>query len=134
MPKQVAKLTARTIATITAPGRHSDGGGLYLYVGPIGARSWLFMWKVGGKRREMGLMGLGPVRNPIRSASGMRRKRSRAKTFGAAAYALLDDVGQGWRNDKHRASPVLCQGEGLEDRRQSGAVARASGAFAAKAP
>jgi hypothetical protein len=36
-------------------GRYADGGGLYLIVsGPIG-RSWLFRWKVAGKRRELGL-------------------------------------------------------------------------------
>ena len=38
------------------PGRHSDGGGLYLNVGPAGTKSWLFMWvPPGGKRKEMGL-------------------------------------------------------------------------------
>jgi hypothetical protein len=37
------------------PGRHSAGGGLYLNVTGSGARSWLFMYKVGGRRREMGL-------------------------------------------------------------------------------
>jgi hypothetical protein len=37
------------------PGRHSDGGGLYLNVSETGSRSWLFMWKKDGKRREMGL-------------------------------------------------------------------------------
>jgi hypothetical protein len=39
------------------PGRHSDGGGLYLNVSPSGAKSWLFMWGRDGKRREMGLGG-----------------------------------------------------------------------------
>lgn len=37
------------------PGRHSDGGGLYLNVSSSGSKSWLFMWVVAGKRREMGL-------------------------------------------------------------------------------
>lgn len=37
------------------PGRHSDGGGLYLNVKPAGSKSWLFMWVAAGKRREMGL-------------------------------------------------------------------------------
>ena len=26
------------------PGRHSDGGGLYLNVSPSGSKSWVFMW------------------------------------------------------------------------------------------
>ena len=55
MAKEVRKLSARGAATITKPGRHSDGGGLYLNVTETGARSWVFMWKVAGRRREMGL-------------------------------------------------------------------------------
>ena len=37
MGRQVDKLTARKVATIKAPGRHSDGGGLYLNVTETGA-------------------------------------------------------------------------------------------------
>ena len=59
--KAVKKLTARAAATIVEPGRHSDGEGLYLNVTPSGTRSWLFMWKRGGKRREMGLGSAGSV-------------------------------------------------------------------------
>lgn len=60
MPIQANKLSARAVATLAKPGRHSDGGGLYLNVTATGARSWIFMWKVAGKRREMGL---GPARD-----------------------------------------------------------------------
>ncbi len=49
------KLSARAVATLTAPGRHSDGGGLYLLVKPTGAKSWVFMFKREGRQREMGL-------------------------------------------------------------------------------
>jgi len=49
------KLTAKQIASITKPGRHSDGRNLYLNVTPTGAKSWLFMWKADGRRIEMGL-------------------------------------------------------------------------------
>ena len=61
MGKAVKKLSARTVATMVEPGRHSDGGGLYLNVTQSGARSWLFMWKRDGKRREMGLGSAGSV-------------------------------------------------------------------------
>ena len=37
------------------PGRHSDGGGLFLNVSGTGSKSWLFMWVRDGKRREMGM-------------------------------------------------------------------------------
>ena len=49
------KLTARFVETVKKPGRHSDGGGLYLNVTKTGAKSWVFMWKRDGRRREMGL-------------------------------------------------------------------------------
>jgi hypothetical protein len=37
------------------PGRHADGGGLYLQVGSGGARSWVYRFKLDGREREMGL-------------------------------------------------------------------------------
>ena len=37
------------------PGRHADGGGLYLYVRPTGTRSWLARLTVDGSRRDFGL-------------------------------------------------------------------------------
>ena len=40
----------------TAPvGRHTDGGGLYLYVSEAGARRWVLRITVRGKRRDFGL-------------------------------------------------------------------------------
>ncbi|HJO50434.1 MAG TPA: integrase arm-type DNA-binding domain-containing protein [Sulfitobacter pontiacus] len=38
-----------------APGRHSDGGGLYLKVDPSGARRWILRTVVRGRRRDYGL-------------------------------------------------------------------------------
>jgi integrase len=49
------KLTARTVSGKLKPGRHSDGGGLYLSVSKTGAKSWVFMWKKNNRRREIGL-------------------------------------------------------------------------------
>ena len=97
----MAKLSARAVATAKKPGRHSDGDGLYLNVTESGARSWVFMWKRGGKRREMGL---GPARDvtlaEARAAAAEARKTIRAgldpiaerrrpagMTFGQAADA-----------------------------------------------
>lgn len=37
------------------PGMHADGNGLYLYVKEGGAKSWIFRYQLGGRRREMGL-------------------------------------------------------------------------------
>lgn len=110
------KLSARAVATLKNPGRHSDGDGLCLNVSANGARSWVFMWKRAGRRREMGL---GPARDvslaEAREAAAEVRKKLRsgidpiaekrrpaAMTFGQAADAYVDSVQSSWRNEKHR--------------------------------
>lgn len=57
MPKRAAGLTARQVQSKPL-GTYADGGGLYLRVGPTGARSWIFRYQVRGRRRDLGL---GPV-------------------------------------------------------------------------
>ena len=52
------RLSTRAVASLKQPGRHADGGGLYLRVTPHGSKSWVFMKTVSGKRQEIGL---GPV-------------------------------------------------------------------------
>ena len=37
------------------PGRHGDGRGLFFYVKPTGARSWVLRYQVQGRRRDLGL-------------------------------------------------------------------------------
>src|ERR687893_3216097 len=102
MARQLHTLSARTVAALTAPGRHSDGGGLYLNVTASGARSWVFMWKVAGKRREIGLGSLrdvplakareraGEARQLIAAGQDPIAARSRPKgmTFGDAAELI----------------------------------------------
>ena len=122
MGAAVNKLSARAVATATKPGRHSDGGGLYLNVSPTGARSWLFMWKRDGKRREMGLGSAGSVtlararelardyrglvaegRDPIVVRAAAEQAKSVTPTFGAFADAVIAAKESEWRNAKHRA-------------------------------
>jgi integrase len=117
MARQVQRLSARTATTLTRPGRHSDGGGLYLNVTESGAKSWLFMWKVAGKRREIGL---GPLRDvPLGRARELAadarqhvlegrdpaasREKPKVMTFGEAADALVESMAPSWRNEKHKA-------------------------------
>ena len=52
-------LTARQVETIKTPGRHADGGNLYLNVTASGAKSWVFLYVRSGRQREMGLGPLG---------------------------------------------------------------------------
>jgi integrase len=117
MSKQLHKLSAREVAALAKPGRHSDGGGLYLNVTASGARSWVFMWKLAGKRREMGLGSLRDVSlaKARQRAADAREKladgldplaardRPKAMTFGEAADAFIESMSGSWRNEKHRA-------------------------------
>jgi hypothetical protein len=43
MARTLNKLTVRGAAALEVPGRHADGGGLYLRITTGGARSWVFM-------------------------------------------------------------------------------------------
>lgn len=122
MAKEIRKLSARGAATVTTPGRHSDGGGLYLNVTETGARSWLFMWKVAGRRREMGLGSARDVplararelaaecrltvasgRDPLQARAEARVFERVTPTFGECADEFVAAKQSEWRNEKHRA-------------------------------
>ena len=47
-------------AQFGTPGRHADGGGLYLVVNKGGSKQWVFLFRFGGRPREMGFGGLSP--------------------------------------------------------------------------
>ncbi|KAB2738449.1 DUF4102 domain-containing protein [Brucella anthropi] len=49
------KLSDSKVKALTKPGVYSDGDGLYLRVQPSGTRSWVFIWRRFGTRREIGL-------------------------------------------------------------------------------
>src|SRR5438105_1109462 len=55
MAKQVKRLNARRVETISAPGYYPDGDGLYLQVTSAGAKSWVYCFSLRGRSREMGL-------------------------------------------------------------------------------
>jgi integrase len=120
------RLTARTVATLKKPGRHADGGGLYLKIDISGAKRWVFMWerKIGDRRvqREAGLGSIHAVPlakareiaasyrailadggDPIEDRQKARIEKQGRKTFGDVANDLLEDKGPGWSNAKHRA-------------------------------
>ena len=52
--KKLSSLKLKTLG----PGRHADGGGLYLDVQDSGSRSWILRTTIRGKRKEIGLGGL----------------------------------------------------------------------------
>lgn len=57
MSRTLNKLSATRVKALRDPGRHSDGGGLYLRIRPSGARSWIFNYSDNGRRRDLGLGG-----------------------------------------------------------------------------
>jgi integrase len=101
------------------PGRHLDGGGLYLLVKPTGGKSWLLRVQVEGKRRDIGL-GTADTSSRAESKAApfpidiplLRRKmltladaREKARILRAAAKAGLDPSAE--RDRERRAIPTF---------------------------
>lgn len=123
-PRSLNRLSARQVQTLKTPGRHADGGGLYLVISPTGSRKWVYLyrWKERGvagpgRHREMGLgsaavVGLAEAREKARKAreelaagrDPMLAKLQAAAipTFGEMADAVVAALEAGWRNPKHR--------------------------------
>jgi integrase len=126
------KLTALEASRLVRPGRHADGGGLYLVIDGEGRRRWVFIFSVAGRRREMGLgaasgpdavslagartsadaaralkdTGIDPLDhrdNARRSAATGQLARSMVPTFGQFADSYVDQHRSAWKNEKHVA-------------------------------
>ncbi|MEM9966204.1 MAG: integrase family protein [Asticcacaulis sp.] len=118
MPRLTNRLTARTVTTLKQPGRHVDGGGLYLHVDPSLAKRWVFIFQWRGKRREMGLgsaqlVPLSAARDAALEARRMvaagtnpiavRQTEQRVVTFGEVADEVLTNLEVSLTNPKHYA-------------------------------
>lgn len=131
MARQLQKLTARGVQCLSEPGRHSDGGGLYLVVeGKRDAdgkkqvsKRWAFIYrrKRDGKQTEMGLGGLSSVslakarelaaeararladgKDPLLARRAEQKAERTIPTFEAFAEEVIQSLEKGWRNEKHR--------------------------------
>ena len=51
----MGKLSALSVKTISEPGRHGDGDGLYLNVAASGTKSWVQRIVINEKRCDVGL-------------------------------------------------------------------------------
>ena len=69
--RNIHRLTTAKIRAITKPGLYSDGGNLYVLVGPGGGKSWVFRYT---RRHQQHDLGLGPL-----SAFTLDQARARAK-------------------------------------------------------
>ena len=97
------------------PGRHCDGNGLYLFVQPSGARSWVQRLVIRGRRRDFGLgsvalVPLAEAREKARSNRKLAREggdplaeRRRAwnmPSFAEAVKQVVEQKRSGWRNPR----------------------------------
>jgi len=111
------RFSAKEVERLKTPGRHSDGGGLYLAIDNKGRRRWVFMYVRRGHRVELGLGGgrdlpLATARTEATAlramlANGEDPKAARAgeevPTFGECADAYVETMQSSWRNTKHAA-------------------------------
>jgi len=113
------RLSARFVSTVTDPGYHADGGGLYLQVTGTGAKSWIFRYKRERRSREMGLGSLSIIslqdargkaadarrllvegKDPIAERDSARRGVV-AMTWGEARRTYVAQMKAGWKNGAH---------------------------------
>lgn len=123
-------LTVRKIA-YAAPGRHSDGNGLYLLVKPTGSKSWVLRVQHNGRRQDFGLgtaviepigveipvykrrsltlaqarekarMGRELAKAGINPSLHWRAEDRTIPSFQEAAKEYHAQISKGWRNGKH---------------------------------
>jgi integrase len=117
MARPEKKLSAKEVASMKRAGRHADGGGLYLSVSAAGTKSWVFLYKIGSKRTELGL---GSEKNVTLAAARKKAEIARraigegkdpktilkpataTPTFGEEADNLIETMAPSWKNAKHR--------------------------------
>ena len=119
MAKNINRLSARTVVTLTTPGLHHDGAGLYLNITLSGAKSWRLIYRFNKKRCELGLGGLAgttlaQARDKAVEAKALLRDGTDPKaaregvansvdhSFGAVALDLINGIESDWRNAKHK--------------------------------
>lgn len=117
--RTINRLAANAVKAIGKPGRHADGGGLYLVVADAGTKRWAFLYRWHGKRIEMGLgsardVPLAKAREAAAAAranlaAGLSPKDVRTvapvavPTFGEMAEQVIDAMRSTWKNSKHEA-------------------------------
>jgi integrase len=116
------KLTDTKIKSLTEPGVYGDGDGLYLRLQRSGGKSWIFIWKRYGIRREIGLgpygtgaghVSLAAARVKADEARGIigtggdpktdmaeRKAAIKAATFGTIADEYIETMKPKWRGGK----------------------------------
>jgi len=113
------KLSETKIKATLKAGIYGDGDGLYIRVQKGGSKNWVFIWKRGADRNEMGLGGYGQGTAPVSlslardKAEAIRQQLARGedpradraplkpKTFHDCMEALIAAKESEWTNRKH---------------------------------
>ncbi|MBD9636104.1 integrase arm-type DNA-binding domain-containing protein [Ensifer sp. ENS07] len=119
------KLSETKIKALTQPGIYGDGDGLYIRVQKSGSKNWVFVWRRGDKRNELGLGGYGQGTAPVslvlarEKADVIRGQLARGedpradrispkpKTFKDCMDDLLQAKESEWTNEKHADQWVM---------------------------
>jgi integrase len=115
------KLSVKAVET-AKPGRHGDGGGLWLCVSPTGAKRWTYRFMIDGKASEISLgaypsLSLSQARakadetralhksgtNPVEAKRAAQAESEGRLTFSKAAERYIGLNKASWRNEKHAA-------------------------------
>ncbi|KZD08541.1 tyrosine-type recombinase/integrase [Oceanibaculum pacificum] len=127
MARRYQRLNALAVTHAKTPGMHPDGDGLYLQVAPGGSKSWIFRYRLNGRKtpRDMGLgpvrlVGLAEARSKAQEARKLllekidpleQRRQGRAQraadaagtiSFRDAAERYIKSQAPGWKNEKHK--------------------------------
>jgi integrase len=103
------RLTPLRVKNEKRPGRHSDGGNLYLVVAPKTlSKTWSFLYRAPGTGRQREA-GFGPI-----GALTMKQARDRAQE-GRALLAQGKDPLEVWREAKRAARPMITFGEAAKE-------------------
>lgn len=84
------KLTDTKLKRLDRPGVYGDGDGLYLRVQPSGSRSWIFVWRRFGARREIGLGPYSAGSSHVGLADARRKAQEAREIVGAGGDPKTD--------------------------------------------
>ncbi|MEQ9445697.1 MAG: Arm DNA-binding domain-containing protein, partial [Rhodospirillaceae bacterium] len=126
MARQIGRLKALTVSRESKKGLYADGGGLYLQVSATGSKSWIFRYRMNGRKtpRDMGLGSLDTFTlaeardkatearksikegiDPIEARKAQRQAdalaAASALTFKDCAEKYIEAKKAGWKNAKH---------------------------------
>lgn len=123
MAHSLHKLTAVQVRSLP-PGKHPDGGGLWLWKREDGGGQWVLRVSIHGRRREMGLGSLSKVslrearqaadaqRQLVRQNKDPIKERQRLKREAARNLHLLSEVAR----DAFESRKAELKGDGLAGR------------------